>query len=74
VLDSFRELRFADENIYLRIGTLNIYNGKVGLTFSCDGSHSISVKEFLDKGFAYWVGSAAAGMPTVPCGVCKSEN
>lgn len=74
VLESFRELRFADENIYLRIGTLNIYNGKVGLTFSCDGSHSISVTEFLDKGFAYWVGSAAAGMTTVPCSNCKVNN
>lgn len=74
VLESFRELHYADENIYLRIGTLNIYNGKVGLTFSCDSSHSITVTEFLEKGYAYWVGSAAAGMTTVPyCGL-KSEN
>lgn len=67
VFESFRDLRFADENVYLRIGTLNIYNGKVGLTFSCDGSHSISVSEFLNKGLSYWVGSAAAGMTTIPC-------
>jgi hypothetical protein len=70
VLESFRDLRFADENVYLRIGTLNIYNGKVGMTFSCDGSHSISVTEFLDKGLAYWIGSAAAGVTTVP-GICN---
>lgn len=69
VLEAFRDLRFADENIYLRIGTLNIYNGKVGLTFSCDGSHSISVTEFLNKGLDYWIGSAAFGVTTVP--VCN---
>jgi hypothetical protein len=67
VLEAFRDLRFTDENIYLRIGTLNIYNGKVGLTFSCDGSHSITVTEFLNKGLAYWIGSAASGISTVPC-------
>ena len=49
VLEKFRELREADENIYLRSGSLNIMNGVVGLTFSCDGSHYISVDEFLDQ-------------------------
>ncbi len=66
VLEVFRDLRFADENVYLRIGTLNIYNGKVGLTFSCDGSHSITVTEFLNKGLDYWIGRAAFGATTVP--------
>jgi len=67
VLHAFRDLRFADETIYLRIATMNIYNGKVGLTFSCDGSHSISVTEFLNKGLTYWIGNAVAGPTTVPC-------
>lgn len=66
VLESFRDLRFADENIYLRSASLNIYNGLVGLTFSCDGSHSIFADEFLQKGLAFWIGSAAAGTTTVP--------
>lgn len=69
VFESFRDLRFADENIYLRLGSLNIYNGFVGLTFSCDGSHSIQVDEFLEKGLAFWVGRAAAGITTLPGGV-----
>lgn len=73
VLESFRDLRFADETVYLRIASLNIYNGKVGLTFSCDGSHSISVTEFLNKGLSYWIGSAAAGMTTVPCFSCVDK-
>ena len=66
VLESFRDLRFADENIYLRLASLNVYNGLVGLTFSCDGSHSIFADEFLQKGLAFWIGSAAAGITTVP--------
>jgi hypothetical protein len=66
LLESFRDLRFADETIYLRLATLNIFNGLVGLTFSCDGSHSIFADEFLHKGLAFWIGSAAAGSTTIP--------
>ncbi|WP_297473767.1 hypothetical protein [Ferrovum sp.] len=47
VLDTLRELRFMNEMLYLRSGTLNIFNGIVGLTFSCDGSHYIPYDEFL---------------------------
>lgn len=47
VLDKFRQLREADDVIYLRSGSLNVINGIVGLTFSCDGSHYIPVDEFL---------------------------
>jgi hypothetical protein len=56
VLDAFRKLRFADETIYLRSGSLNIFNGMVGLNFSCDGSHYMSFREFLDKDYEFWVG------------------
>lgn len=54
ILDAFRELRFMDEMLYLRTGTLNVFNGVVGLTFSCDGSHYIPFDEFLDKEHAFW--------------------
>jgi len=57
VLDSFRALRFMDEMLYLRSGTLNIFNGVVGLTFSCDGSHYIPYDEFLRMDQAFWVGA-----------------
>ena len=60
VLDAFRKLRFADETIYLRSGSLNIFNGMVGLNFSCDGSHYMSFREFLDKDLKFWVGEQAA--------------
>jgi hypothetical protein len=56
VLVQFKELRFADETFYLRSGSLNIMNGMVGLTFSCDGSHYMSVEEFLDKHTGFWFG------------------
>ena len=57
VLDLFGKLRFMDEMFYLRSGTLNLFNGIVGLTFSCDGSHYIPHDEFLGAGYDFWVGS-----------------
>lgn len=57
ILKCFRDLRFMDETIYLRSGMLNIFNGMVGLTFSCDGSHYMPWKEFLDKNVGFWVGT-----------------
>ena len=54
VLQGLRELRFADETIYLRSGSLNIFNGMVALTFSCDGSHYMPYAEFLDRDMPFW--------------------
>jgi hypothetical protein len=60
VLEQFRQLRFMDENIYLRSGSLNIFNGTVGLNFSCDGSHYMNYREFLDKELQFWIGMRCA--------------
>lgn len=57
VFEIFRQLRFADENVYLRAGSLNIINGMVGLNFSCDGSHYMHFEEFLEKSIDFWFGS-----------------
>lgn len=57
VFEIFRSLRFADENVYLRAGSLNIINGMVGLNFSCDGSHYMPYDEFLDKNLDFWFGT-----------------
>jgi len=54
-LDRFAELRFADPYLYLRSGSINIINGMVGLTFSCDGSHYLPVEEFLEKDQQDWL-------------------
>jgi hypothetical protein len=61
VLDNLRDLRFMDEMFYLRSGTLNIFNGIVGLTFSCDGSHYLAWDEFLGKGADFWVSGNIEG-------------
>ena len=45
-----------DETIYLRSALLNIYNGMIGLTFSCDGSHYMPWREFLEKKLDFWTG------------------
>jgi len=47
ILDQLRTLRLADENLYLRMSSINIFNGMVSLTFSCDGSHYLRYDEFL---------------------------
>ena len=56
IFTTMKALRVADENIYLRSGSLNVFNGMVGLTFSCDGSHYIPYNEFLEKDLAFWFG------------------
>ncbi len=57
IFQQFKTLRFADETIYLRAGSLNVVNGMVGLNFSCDGSHYMDYNEFLDKDMTFWFGS-----------------
>jgi hypothetical protein len=58
VFHTFRDLRFMDETLYLRAGSLNIFNGMVGLNFSCDGSHYMPWLEFLDKSVGFWLGTS----------------
>ena len=56
ILDTFRHLRLADETLYLRAGSINIFNGIVGLNFSCDGSHYIPYDQFLARDSQFWDG------------------
>lgn len=55
----FKKLRLADENVYLRTGTLNLFNGIVGLTFSCDGTHYVDHSSFVSEYAALALGTAA---------------
>ena len=55
VFSQFKAMRQADDRIYLRSGSLNLVNGLVGLSFSCDGSHYLSVDEFLNHELGYWL-------------------
>lgn len=54
IFEAFKQLRYMDDTLYLRTGTINIFNGIIGLTFSCDGSHYIPWQEFLDKDHLFW--------------------
>ncbi len=49
VFEKFHYMRFSDDQLYLKTGSLNIMNGTVGLSFSCDGSHYLSIDDFLDN-------------------------
>lgn len=57
ILENFGSLRLADENIYLRQASINLLNGIISLTFSCDGSHYMPYDEFLDKNTSFWFGA-----------------
>lgn len=52
-----RALRFADDTIYLRQASLNLFNGMVSLTFSCDGSHYMRHHELLARSVEFWIGA-----------------
>ena len=54
ILENLAHLRTMDDTLYLRAGALNIFNGIISLNFSCDGSHYIPYKEFLNKEHAFW--------------------
>ncbi|MDP1525797.1 MAG: PDC sensor domain-containing protein [Rhodocyclaceae bacterium] len=56
ILAAMRELRLTDRTIYLRSASINIFNGMVSLTFSCDGSHYLSYTDFLDRNSGFWSG------------------
>jgi hypothetical protein len=60
ILGTMQELRIADETVYLRSASINLFNGMVSLTFSCDGSHYMRYDEFLDKSLGFWFGEVAS--------------
>lgn len=59
VLATMQALRLADETIYLRMASINLFNGMVRLTFSCDGTHYMRYDELLKKDRVFWFGNAA---------------
>ncbi len=49
ILNEFRRLRLTDETLYLRNGAINLINGMINMTFSCDGTHYIDHKTFFER-------------------------
>lgn len=60
ILQGLQALRFADDTLYLRSASLNIFNGLISLTFSCDGSHYMPYSEFLHKDASFWLGEGVS--------------
>ena len=58
IIKAMKKLRLTDETFYLRSASINIFNGMISLTFSCDGSHYMSWQEFLEKDESFWFGAA----------------
>jgi hypothetical protein len=56
ILTAMAALRVVDTTIYLRLASINIFNGMVSMTFSCDGSHYMRYDDFLAKGASFWSG------------------
>ncbi len=56
IFSIMKQLRFADETVYLRSGSLNISNGMVSLTFSCDGTQYIPWQQFVEQDIEFWFG------------------
>jgi hypothetical protein len=63
ILEGFGALRLADENIYLRMASINLLSGMISLTFSCDGTHYMSYDEFLMKNTSFWFGGIRPEAP-----------
>lgn len=59
ILKALKKLRLTDETFYLRSASINVFNGLISLTFSCDGSHYMSWQEFLEKDETFWFGEAS---------------
>lgn len=52
LLKEFKGLRLTDDTIYLRNAAVNLINGMINMSFSCDGTHYINHQTFfarLDK-------------------------
>ncbi|MFK5986074.1 MAG: PDC sensor domain-containing protein [Pseudomonadota bacterium] len=56
ILKNMQKLRIADDTFYLRSASINIFNGLISLTFSCDGSHYMPYHEFIEKDASFWGG------------------
>jgi nitric oxide synthase oxygenase domain/subunit len=49
LLKEFKRLRLTDETIYLRNAAVNLINGMINMSFSCDGTHYIDHHTFFAK-------------------------
>ena len=55
VFSQLKALRQSDDTVYLRSGSVNIINARIGLTFSCDDIHYMDAEEFLNHELTHWL-------------------
>lgn len=72
IFQRFRDLRMADDTIYLRSASLNIINNLVSLTFSCDGTYYMSADDFLSRPESFWFGEVSKPSSTPAAYSCDS--
>jgi hypothetical protein len=48
LLGEFRRLRLTDETMYLRNAAVNLINGMINMSFSCDGTQYIDHRKFIE--------------------------
>jgi len=73
IFKQFSALRFADDTVYLRSGSLNLVNGFIGLNFSCDGTHYLTFDDFLSRGLDFWFGEGISE-EQAPTDSCQLRN
>jgi len=56
ILDMMRLLHCAHQGVYLRLASINIFNGQINLAFSHDDLQNFSYDEFLTKDVDDWFG------------------
>lgn len=66
ILDNLKILRTSNANTYLRLASINIFNGMIGLTFSSDGSHYMPFDDFLRKNPGFWINSPIRKNQPIP--------
>jgi hypothetical protein len=71
IFQQLKALRFSDETVYLRNASLNLVKGAVSLNFSCDGTHYLNYREFLERGLDFWIGSDT--FPNTVCSATPSD-
>jgi hypothetical protein len=49
LVGEFKRLRLTDQTIYLRNAAVNVINGMINMSFSCDGTHYIDQHTFFAK-------------------------
>ena len=55
ILSAMRELRLKDQTMYLRSASINVFNGMVSISFSCDGSHFMGYEQLLNRTGPFWL-------------------